>query len=285
MLETLTQTNIGALNLPELIHEDRSGLPFDPYKDLTLEDWGKIKQGIHSAETLSDYITYRGQARILFPERENELGLSDDIWSKIHVFLGIQTAESIYSSARGVEMLANALLAFPKRAAEIKVFSELIRSSKNHHIMNSSRAGRFDVPTWVSDLALISPEDLPSYPGLEAYKQSQLEVFEDTFDGRFSEAAYRSILPAARFRLVFPDHQLNISPEAWRVIREYFTYAKSREDTPEFNWRQKTNLFFSLKILAAEEVRITDQGLELVMPQAQAKLTEEVPALPEMRKF
>lgn len=67
------------------------------------------------------------------------------------------------------------------------------------------------------------------------------------------------------------DVERDITEEDWSGMRQGL--EKDR-------WR-----VMRMKILAAEEVRVTDKGIALVMPKPKIKLKADIPPMPETKKF
>ncbi|MDO8618667.1 MAG: hypothetical protein Q7R49_01840 [Candidatus Daviesbacteria bacterium] len=92
------------------------------------------------------------------------------------------------------------------------------------------------------------------------------------------QAAFTSLA-----RILYPDRFRTIqpNPEDWNRFHETFTELGRLT-----RWKDYLRLAVDLKILAAEELKFSEErGLEIILADPKKPLVEEIPALPEVRKF
>jgi hypothetical protein len=82
-----------------------------------------------------------------------------------------------------------------------------------------------------------------------------------------------------QLRYLFPEDRLDASNVAWEGMRAALERRRNKD------WLLYAELAANMKVLTAEKVTITEQGLELVMPTAQAQLAQPIPQMPEIKNF
>ncbi|MDO8618689.1 MAG: hypothetical protein Q7R49_01950 [Candidatus Daviesbacteria bacterium] len=293
ILESLTsgEINIGNLNIDE--PQRGQEMFFDPEKVITNEDWEFIKVALYNTVEVRNYLQRAAHLKILFPEREKDLKLEEEnIWertgnqivSTIGSFKetsGNISKISLYHDAVGL-MAADCIL-FPEKARQIKnLYSEIERLAVADGFFNRSL---FPLPADQQDQlyansAIVSRESLRLLRFNHQEDRKTIWEREIGLVGRLAPIEGNGrveifIGSSARFRLTFPDHPLKISQEMWVEMKKQLNILKP-------NTWLFVELACYMKILAAEELRITDQGIDFIKhPSFQV----QSPKLPEMRKF
>lgn len=119
------------------------------------------------------------------------------------------------------------------------------------------------LPSKVVELGLNLPE----------YWQAGRGILENNRREEYWDRFFNS---APDLKILFPDqiHSVALTKDDWARIREYFLKSNSRllmaPDILEFQ---------------AKEFRVTDQGIEIIMPKSQKPFTESNLPLPQKRKF
>ncbi|MDO8618665.1 MAG: hypothetical protein Q7R49_01830 [Candidatus Daviesbacteria bacterium] len=300
MLETVTdptKTNIHYLNLEE--PQGKLELPFDPNRDLTEADWVDMINRLDGHQHIPEYLDTAAHMRLLFPEKE--LALDKNLWDRTE--RQIEDGTQVFWANRDrttidyfaiIQAIANGLQLFPEKTSQFKYFYTDLK--------NAARNVGFDIFEYLDDvymgtvsptkreifsnIALISQEDLNSYPKLVKYKQDLLTELQDSFEGR-GMISNRLLPVVADFRLTFPDEELSIPKQIWEEWKKHFEQRKklAQGSTSAQDWAELVSISRNLKIIVAQEIRITDHGIELIMPEPKTALSEAIPALPEVRKF
>ncbi|MDO8618647.1 MAG: hypothetical protein Q7R49_01740 [Candidatus Daviesbacteria bacterium] len=294
MLETLGQTNIGRLNLEE---SGTFRLFFDPERDLTESDWVNMKWRL-SHEAAFGYIDMAGKMRFIFPDREEDLNFEEHNWDlaerslKSHINrFDLNPEFYAFDEIKG--NLASCILAFPRETKTIRnYYKELSSKLKNqfnysniYDLIGGQHPVRFavDKRNFLSDLAILAPEEIIPSEDLEKFKQEQFNILKKRF--KYREGRVYLALDAGKVRLIFPNSDLNIPSYFWEVTKNLSLSGVGMNKLSSSLIDTLIEGSFYLKILAAEEIRVTDKGLEVVMPKPKADFNAQVPALPEVRKF
>lgn len=86
---------------------------------------------------------------------------------------------------------------------------------------------------------------------------------------------------AMEVKILDPKADLKISQKEWAEMKKYLNNFLLAEH--HVSWWNFSTMAMAMKILAAEEVKVTDEGLEINMKKP--NLSSESPELPEQRKF
>ena len=81
-------------------------------------------------------------------------------------------------------------------------------------------------------------------------------------------------------KVLFPDRNIAISKGRWDQMIDHLNKLKTDK-----KWRDFSIMVMSLKILAAEQVKITEQGLEIGESREAANLKQQKQKRPERRQF
>ncbi|MDO8618671.1 MAG: hypothetical protein Q7R49_01860 [Candidatus Daviesbacteria bacterium] len=296
MLDSLNKDsiNIRDINLTEV--SPWLGQPFDPARGLTESDWKEIK--IRSNDLALGNVldlAHAADLRILFPEKD--FGLDEESWfstqelisRRVGIFVGYPLSLSPGYYIFAIQDLANALLVFPERLSQIKNYYSKLKNAaedKGFNIFEAVKDYKIETKLVnISRIAILSQDDLSSYPQLETFKEEAL-MFVQILKNKTNLDIFQ-LNQLANFRIIFPNQELSLPTNEWRSLKNYLEedirYARASND-PEA-WNSFASLASLVRIIAAQEIKITDHGLELFMPEPKSPLTEETPALPEMRKF
>ena len=93
---------------------------------------------------------------------------------------------------------------------------------------------------------------------------------------RWGEFSWR----AMAVKIMNPKIDLNLNRESWDGMRKFLEFARELENYDTFSKHAA-----AMKILAAEKVEVTDQGLNIAMPKKKKSLKSNVPPMPETKKF
>ncbi|MDO8618743.1 MAG: hypothetical protein Q7R49_02230 [Candidatus Daviesbacteria bacterium] len=283
MLESLGNTNIGNLNLEE--PKPKAGFPFG----ITEQDWDNMVECCKDSNRpnilIPDFqIRLATSMRLLFPDRrQSNLDKSSRIWE----FLEKQVKD-IRSSLRQVE----------------------------NYNPNSTKLD--DFCTYVLAAKVLFPDKLKSLR-MEA-NWLALQPFFEKYGYYFGEEG-GSLEPAFKLKMVYPEKKLpTISEEDLKLVIDKVNHSSNLSSAVEasfikvlFPGRLEANEAFipllrsnldrflrtansvityadfmnkimAMKILVAESVRVTEKGLEFIMP-GEESFNLKVPVLPETRKF
>ncbi|MDO8618643.1 MAG: hypothetical protein Q7R49_01720 [Candidatus Daviesbacteria bacterium] len=304
MLETLAATNIRNLNIEE--PQAVKNLPFDPTEEIDSDLWGGVlsfldfTKGETTNQTLNGgfidafYQSLWGLS-ILSPDQLLKLNYTREDLLPIfkqgteRARLNTRLHSEAYTDFASYVMYARQLRdIYP----ELDSFKDQMLSIGYRWeltvALNSAQTTRHDKdPERILQLggpmkaafSKIKVED-DSWELVKDYLQPQLTAFANAEPQNPSKFMTR----LAYAKIMFPEEfsQLNLGKDFWSNARPKLQLVRDFGFTFE-DW---ISFAASLRILAADEVQITENGLNLIMPvPSKPSFTSVIPALPEMRKF
>ncbi|MDO8618648.1 MAG: hypothetical protein Q7R49_01745 [Candidatus Daviesbacteria bacterium] len=283
MLESLDQTNIGSLTL-----EDRKEyeFPFDPSQELSVEEKQRILEMIRKTRTnsfgspvgqWSDFRYWASGAALVFPEETEKLGLDEQIFNLNEAIIQERKLKTPFGLARNLRAIKTL---FPQRFRELNIGQEEweILKKRTDEVRNSNDwKDNFEI---LASMSIIFPERIDEL----VFNEDELNNMRNEVNKELDHPSlcYLYAQRAANFKLFCPAKAINLVPEQrGKHLREHFQEWRRRYQ--EGNWILFPEYVANLKILSAEQIKITNNGFEFVMPNNFAK--PPAPPIPEMRKF
>lgn len=290
VLDTLAETrpNIKRLTLEK--PQKQTEILFDPERDISPQDWeamlkdlSRIKESDGSGVT--KYYQFAVDVKLLSPERYKKLEIDDALWEHLKKSFGY-AKEDAQTPGGGSEELALILshikLLFPKKIAElypnINVLSEDLNIIKN------------DLSTDSIYIKFI--EGMPAHI-ITNGESSQIPTMKDAWDAMKTELNIQKEMrnleypiSAMELKIMYPIkfRYLKLGTFDWEDIKVKFNRFRNPAIDSNYPWDFFARLAVSVYILAAESVKISDQGLEIIMPKPKEDFQEVTP-LPEQRRF
>lgn len=294
MLEILERrVNIKSLVLERPI--SRAGLPFDPERDLPESQRQRILAGlkeVHDGDLPGplDWLAFMSDAfyaKMLFPPGfDAQLGLDNFAWYGIAE--QFEREKGYLETYRDVSPLvfiniaASLKILFPQRFGELnddnlnRIWTEAKKELETENEGGSDAS--FNQVHDFLDLILLFPDRKSDINLDESLYLSAKRETEDTLQqGKWHDF----VSLALSLRLVFPERftEIKIKTNDWQMMKEAL-----KNSVEEKGWNSRNiALAAGMKILAAEEVKITDQGLEITMPKPAFQRFAQ--PLPQIRKF
>ncbi len=243
--------------------------PFDPVDEI-------------NAQNLDDVIFYL--------KDESEVAESVNM----NYFLALDAFSYLYPEKVKDLEISDLIVHFPtENPAAFPIIAEAIKRTVGQEALNRVA----DQKTWKHVRSLIKNDIDVNWGGylperLAAYKRlfpslEEPDIFssnEDYLINGFSEVGNENFESkaaiAANLRVIFPHRikDLKLPPNFWEEAR------KELAKLEQLSWPRYTILALNLHILAAKEVKITEDGMELVMPEKSYQ-EEQPPPLPEAKRF
>lgn len=284
--ESVGQSGSDETRLHDLVirEKKREELPFDPEKDITDEQWQKAKRRLERAKELEMWDHFARDAmrmKILFPERVAELNLDNEVWQKMKkrresFFLGRIKEWGLF-----FEEAAEAKILFPERVSELELDEGIYEEGKKGIEALSKKGELAYLLNLVTNIKILFPEKSSELSlNEEIWKKIEEQAqkwYEENNWGMFSGWA-------ASIKICCPTKmaRFNLNDRAWSGMKQESKEIYDSEDA------QRKAIFLSqmmnMKILAAKEARITEQGIECTMPSG-GNFKEEKPDLPVRKRF
>ena len=272
--------NIKDLTLEE--PERKKGLPFDVERDLHPAFWDVATKQLkdhQERESWFNFATDAADLAILYPERIADLDLNETMWEKMKEELEIYKKEKVWGL--GVSLAANMKILFPEKnmnnLIDMDSWRQIIQTFSSMKDIGSLR----DSIVFASEVKILNPE---RFKDLELDEEKTWDEIETLLD-RYRNVNIDVFAKIARqVRIVFPEkfYSLNLDAAMWEKMMKLFRKQEILDPLLDPRHIQFTA---SLKLLAAEEIKITDKGLEIIMSKEKPEFKEETPPMPQTRKF
>lgn len=239
-------------------------LPFDTEHEITAEDWAHIKNLLTpipaswEEEDRLPFFTFVLQMKLLFPDRFSELRIGDEhckqILESINTYRKEKSWEKFASRAYVLKLV------FPEKRAELGLdettwdglIKQLDQFRMNQEWDNYAQHARYMkglFPDRISELKLDQEVWRAFSEKIQAYSLKKLSMTE--------------ILFMESVQFLFPEKRSALAPtqQTWKEIRA--TLSKFRAEN---RWASFLLLAFCMKCLAAQDIKVTEYGMEIIMP-------------------
>ena len=257
-----------------LEQEKTPELKFDPETEITEADWQGMKQVLEVKRRnrkIWSFTFLTMVMKILRPVKFDELNIDDQAWRGMKE--NLETNRN-YDWRTFNSQAANMKILQPER------FSELGINDQSWQNMKEALEALQDYNYFAVqavDMKILQPNkfsELSIDDKVWQKMKAQLEIDRNEGNwGRFTELAKSmKILQPKRFS------ELRISNQSWREMRKELELERKN------NWWNFAHQAMDMKILAADKVKVTDQGLEITMPPPESFKSEKKPR-PERKNF
>lgn len=275
MFESLKEINIGKLSIENPKKNEKAYIDLEAR--LTDEQWKAIKKYVAGCRGVTPLLFAEIMAciKLLFPERFLELDLNEEDYKKSSDSIG-QT----FGFKTKTLQAAHVRILFPERMAEFKKlipFSEIVRK------IPGSEMG----PWTLVNLKILYPVEVEEHLKRKEVK-TELAFARKVIKREFENKEWNYFVQDLAFlRIISPeDNLLNLmSGRTWKEIEAEFEkqgWLDVKENTLRGGFLLPA---LSLKLLAAKEIKITESGMEIIMPEKELDLKESVPPLPIVKKY
>lgn len=260
------------------IEEPRKTLDLDPEHLITEEFWAEIKSFLEDFapnEVSIDRIEVASQIKLIAPNRFSTLNLGGYlkmIQSQLNGLRLLPTEEStsgILGYMAYFRLAAAALQLFGRKTLNI----EIAEAEKKRFKEIVKREGSI---LSTINFRVVYPKELAESFASDEYWQKEKGYIEEVREKKlWGYLAYA----AASARLVSPERfaEINLNEKELQNILYAVGDAMSMDLFVSF-----ADFAWSLKILTADEVRVTDNGIELIKHPSPLP---EIQTLPEIRRF
>lgn len=262
------------LNIKELQTEMPENDPifFDADKEITPDDWRKIRaeSGFSESGQVGNFLNLK----ILDPNIEFKL--SDEWRIKMETMLK-QKSTTNFGSQESVGFLGSLKMLKIKLNLDPDIIDKATNAGIKQVKLAKSKALNHKWNFWnfaydAENLKLLKPDfDL-------GINEQVIQETEKELEEQRKHDLEKCFEFAARIKLLNIPLDPHLSPEEWQQMKIKLHDYKANND-----WYGFVKLAKDLKILSAQEIKIDDNGLKLVMPERQRDVT--APKIPESKKF
>ena len=295
--------NIHDLTIEE--PEEKQEAVFDPERDITKEDWQKMKEKLERLRDSGHWSLFaKTAAEMKTLDPSLDIPLDEKTWEGIEDDLR-DTREDVFEKK---EPDMAPYWGFFIRAMRIKtldpsrdIYPELNKIELKESKKELKELGRSGTAIAFGRLA-IPIKALGAKVDISQYEAPWHRMLEELNYYRKSKIGYGSqdfiqqdfIELATYMKILHPEkvHELMIGEDEWEkmktLLEKIRTVKENNQGLPPP--RKEARMTFSelamaMKILAAEEVKITESGLKITMPEKKEDLENKILPLPERRDF
>ena len=272
--------NPDRINIHELTIEEperRAEVFFDAEKDITKEDWKGMEGKLEEYRRENKWDKFSQQAmrmKILDPNQD----LNIDLIARngIREILEEDRKSCVWNgfASQATEMK---MLGIDQELNIDQVALQGTREMMEGHRQRMGRDRGWDSFSWMAmNLKIIDPtQDLN-------LDQVAWHGMRDTLEKDRQQKSWADFSwGAVKIKILDPNQDLNLDQEAWQGMRDYL--EKQRENGDK--WGNLSWQLANMKILVAEKVEVTENGIELTMPKKRESLGSDAPPIPEIKKF
>lgn len=278
MLESVTNPN--RINIKDLVLEEPGEkfvvLPFDAEKEITQLEWDQAINSLQDYRDRNQWMYYARLAapmKLVFPSRVSELNLDDEVVTGINERLDefkVKDKRKAGMFGLSIWFFKSVAILFPNgdwRRDEDWIKESWPKNRNNDISLHEALVVTFPEERPKIDLSLLQGD-------LDRLKQYL----------RSSDYEYRTsyIRDAAKFRVLFQKQNLfNLDLGRWAVAKEdWKDIQRSTISSRDIEFMETAA---ALKILAAQEVKVSKEGMEIIMYDPSFQPPN--PSLPEIRRF
>lgn len=267
------------INIHELTVEEpekQTDLPFDPERDVTEEDWQVMRNELKKAEQENNWSKYASIAmaiKILNPEIEIDLNerIRQGILKELNFCKKNHNWEPFYESAVALKTLG-------LKDDLNRILGEDVWQGISNDLERVKNGGVLDFSHAVSFARILDPDN--SHLHIDMGVDDWKKMNEDLEKFRNSGEWFNFSAKASNMRILDPEIKINIGEKDWEGIKNLLNQSRGEEEHYLFY-----SLVIYVKVIAAEKVEVTDQGLIITMPKKKEALKPETPSIPETKQF
>jgi len=262
--------NPDRINIHELTVEEpekQEGLPFDPERDITEKGWNYLKSEFESQHdgNLWFFSYTASQLKILDPLFD--LRITPEIWESFGDSLNAIRHHTVKNWDN-----------FSATAARMKI----IDNDKNLNINQND---------WRSMQQKLDKLRKQRLWGAFAVHAASMKILDPRIDFKVDEETRRDMIKEIKnettFASIFAEHAaaMKILGIAFEVDKFFWRMMQEELKEEQAQGKSFSKLAVDMKILVAEEVEVTDKGLEITMPKPKEDLKQGIQHLPEVKQF
>jgi len=236
-------------------------LTFDPDKDITGEDWEGMRNLLEKDKngSILHFLEEVAAVKIINPNEDLKLDSVDlQDWS-----IKLQEARAGDIAHGGSSDLSSIFMAMKilKPKEDLKISSATWNAMRRNleECRRQKQWGEFS--SQAMEIKVLNPdEDLKLDPtAKEAMRKKLEEIRERLTEGSFSHSFSRQ---AMAMKILNPDEDLKLDQADWRGMRDRLDYSRRYKIGEDFILQA-----MKMKILVADKVVITGEGVEITTPK------------------
>lgn len=270
------RVNIKDLTIEE--PEKSQELTFDPEKEITKEDWKMMKKELDKERELGNWARFLSVVRCMKILNPNY----DFIIDK-------DTREGIYKELESYRKKSEWVIV-TEMAMNMKMLDPTVTLNLDEFTQERMQKDAFKEHNkvwtdYIDQLMALKVFDqkLEVHLGTEGLEKMDLNLNVSKAKEQWEEFAEL----AAAEKVINMSLNVEVSPTEWQNMKNILeNYREKHREKGEFYEKAFTNMASWMKILAAEKVEVTNDGLEITMPKkVKSEPKSEPLPFPEKRNF
>lgn len=275
------------IDIRKLVIEEPQPFDYGPFNPAELFDEKKKQELVEKLqkppgerENEEDYSVYARDLVTMFPQIRDEIDLSS-IRNRLN---GVVMSSEL--TPANVRIFDNFKTLFPNEFGALDL--DKINRWPILAYLDKSVGSVLLLPSLeLLDCAVAFRRLFPDKPLGDLFQDGiWFDEIKDIFGESGFDSMYRAEV-AAYARILYPERfgELNLDKRFWQEQREEFTGDLSTFMSENNPLAIPLERGYHLSILAAKEVKITENGMELVISEKQPQKEYNVPPLPEAKRF
>ncbi len=266
--------------------ETKPELKFDPETEVTESDWQALEHQLEKYRARGSFWGFVEQAmllKIIRPDKTVRLNIDDRLWQEERRNLKLQL-EALQRDGNYallwtfVERAMHMKILQPDKAADLSINDHVWRQIEGALKFEQEASNSLAFNKYATDIKILQSDKFTKSKIIDdqVWQRMRKELEEQRKNNNW----WRFALDAMRMKILQPDKfaEVDIDDVAWQGMRRIF----------EAEWKNDRWGFLQqamcMKILAADKVEVTDQGLEITMLPPESFKSEKKPR-PERKNF
>ena len=257
--------------------DNQTDYKLDVEKEISEEERQEIlrqAERCKQSHDITSFLAYASSYKLLYGNIE-ELDLGDETWREIKPLVLKYIDNDISIPEACFSILKRLYSIFPEHRNEIQIDATLSARAKEELEKFRKANDWFSYLSLATDMCIIDQQF-----------RDELETDEDLWSKinselRTMEINWKFIKMVADLRLLFPDRKKPLSRDQWEKMRAVAKEKKALNSAASL--LEKIISLSRVKIIAADKIKITDQGIELIMDESDFK--QQKPKRPERKTF
>lgn len=283
-------TEYRPINIKELVVESprpKQESPFDFRRNVSAENWTKIRNGLDTtkdyskiSELRNDDFLFIRSASIVAPN-EVQLRMDDEFWSSM-MYSREKSIERIQVNPvlTKLEIATSMKLAFPDKAKnENLLYDEELEEIQGIFNIMQTGGNIHDVFDIAANMRLYDPIKFQNFEIKDHTWQDTKQRILLLWQSKEFKLLTGLL---TNIKIVSPQKFSNLGLDG-EVLNDVLSKEKEEQNSSQLIATYTLGLS-RIAILTAEDIKVTDKGIEFVYPVADKQLIPETP-LPNQRKF
>ncbi len=266
MIEKNESLNIKHFTFEKTISEE---LIFDPKDDVSDYKWREILKLVNSP--LGQHAYALAYAKLLFPQRTEDFKLRPETQKTFEELID-------YADQNDDDLLLARKILLPEAHKQFCADKELFQYAKSvAKVIISPLTPRYKFFSDVARMELTFPGIKEESKVVKNRKDEIHPLLSKCGELSTDEELFNFLNNCASFRILYPNHMNELKELNSNTKSKLLRYAKDEKTTSSI-------ALANMKILFAEKIINTDEGIEIIMPKLTYPTIKQ-PELPEKRNF